>query len=294
LEISALAVVDVTRRCAFTLAVAQTPPGEEPAKRLPTEDETRIDFYKQQLHEHRPRLPSTVTYHCVDGYFAKKKYIDEVVNLQLHPITKLRHDANCRFLYTGPHPHRRGRKRQYDGKVNFHDLSRFEYLGALKEKDHIHLYTALVWHVSLKQKLRVVVLVNRKDPHKLRFIVVASTDLALDGHKLVALYGARFQIEFLFRDSKQFTGLTDCQSRAQAVLDFHFNATLATLNLARAEELRDSPPAPAPVFSMASWKQRQFNARLLEVFIDNLALDPIWVKNHPAYEELITYGAIAV
>jgi len=32
---------------------------------------------------------------------------------------------------------------------------------------------------------------------------------------------------------------------------------------------------------------------LLEVFIDNLALDPMWVKNHPAYEELITYGAIA-
>src|SRR6184192_4183062 len=29
LEISTLAVVDVTRRCAFTLAVSQTPPGEE-------------------------------------------------------------------------------------------------------------------------------------------------------------------------------------------------------------------------------------------------------------------------
>ncbi len=29
LEISTLAVVDVTRRCAFTLAVAQTPPGED-------------------------------------------------------------------------------------------------------------------------------------------------------------------------------------------------------------------------------------------------------------------------
>src|SRR4030095_593827 len=29
LEISTLAVVDVTRRCAFTLAVVQTPPGEK-------------------------------------------------------------------------------------------------------------------------------------------------------------------------------------------------------------------------------------------------------------------------
>jgi hypothetical protein len=293
LEISTLAVVDVTRRCAFTLAVAQTPPGKGKATPQPTEDETRMDFYKQQLHDHRHRLPPAVTYHCVDGYFAKKKYIDEVVDLQLHPITKLRHDANCRFLYTGPHPHRRGRKRKYEGKVNFHDLSRFEYLGPLEERDHVHLYTALVWHVSLKHKLCVVVLVNRKDPHKPRFIVLASTDLALDGRKLVEFYGARFQIEFLFRDSKQFTGLSDCQARAEAALAFHFNAALATLNLARAEELLGSPVPSSQVFSMASWKQRHFNERLLEVFIDNLALDPNWVKNHPGYDELRTYGAIA-
>jgi IS4 transposase len=32
--------------------------------------------------------------------------------------------------------------------------------------------------------------------------------------KLVELYAARFQIEFLFRDSKQFTALLDCQARA--------------------------------------------------------------------------------
>src|SRR5215210_7304057 len=82
LEISTVAVVDVTRRCAFTLAVAQTPPGKEKATAPPAEDETRMDFYKQQLHDHRHRLPSTIIYHCVDGYFAKKKYIDEVVDLR--------------------------------------------------------------------------------------------------------------------------------------------------------------------------------------------------------------------
>src|SRR5215216_917425 len=95
LEISTLAVVDVTRRCAFTLAVAQTPPGADAATSAQAADETRVDFYKQQLRAQRQRLPQRVTYHCVDGYFAKKKYIDEVVALNLHPITKLRGDANC-------------------------------------------------------------------------------------------------------------------------------------------------------------------------------------------------------
>jgi DDE superfamily endonuclease len=126
LEISTLAVVDVTRRCAFTLAVAQTPPGEGKATRRQAEDETRMDFYTQQLRTQRQRLPERIHYHGVDGYFAKKKYMDEVVALNLHPITKLRCDADCRFLYGGPHPHRRGRKRKYDGKVHFHALHRFE------------------------------------------------------------------------------------------------------------------------------------------------------------------------
>jgi len=252
-----------------------------------------VDCYKQQLRDQRQRLPQRVKYHCVDGYFAKKKYIDEVVNLNLHPITKLRGDANCLFLYPGPHPKRRGPKRKYDGKVHFHDLHRFESLGTLEEAPQVHLYTALVWHVSLKRKLRVVVLVNRKAPHKPRSIVLASTDVELDGRKLVAYYVARFQIEFLFRDSKQFTGLSDCQARAEAALDFHFNAALATLNLARAEEVRASPDHSTQVFSMASWKQCHFNARLLDLFIESLALDPTWVKNQPCYDELRTYGAIA-
>ena len=163
----------------------------------------------------------------------------------------------------------------------------------MEDAPQVHLYTARVWHVSLKRQLRVVVLVNRKDPHKPRYIVLASTDLDLDGRKLVDYYVARFQIEFLFRDSKQFTGLTECQARAEAPLDFQFNAALATLNLARAEEVLASPDSSPQVFSMASWKQRHFNERLLDLFIDNLALDPSWVKNHPGYEELKTYGAIA-
>jgi DDE superfamily endonuclease len=293
LEVSTLAVVDVTRRCAFTLAVAQTPPGNDEMGSPPAKEETRVDFYRQQLCEQRHRLPPQVTYHCVDGYFAQQKYLDAAVRLNLHPITKLRCDADCRFLYTGPHPKRRGARRQYDGKVNFQDLRRFASLGTLAEADHLHLYTSVVWHVTLKRKLRLVVVVNRKIPAKPRYIVLASTALALDGRKLVEWYGARFQIEFLFRDSKQFTGLSDCQARAEAALDFHFNAALATLNLARTAHLLEQTSASPQGFSMASWKQRQFHERLLDVFIEKLALEPSWVKMHPSYDDLRSYGAIA-
>jgi hypothetical protein len=293
LEISTLAVVDVTRRGAFTLAVAQTPPGDDETGSQPAKEETRVDFYRQQRREPRHRLPPQVTYHGVDGYFAKKKSRDEAVRLDLHPMTKLRCDADCRFLYTGPHPQRRGARRKSDGQVNFQDLRRFESLGTMAEATPLHLYPAVVWHVTLKRKLRLVVVVNRKAPAKPRYIVLASTDLALDGRKLVEWYGARFPIEFLCRDRPQFTGLSDCQARAKAALDCHFNAALATLNLARTEQ-RLEPPGESPqVFSMASWKQRQFNERWLDVCIEKLALEPSWVKTHPSDDELRSYGAIA-
>lgn len=46
-------------------------------------------------------------------------------------------------------------------------------------------------------------------------------------------YHLRFQIEVLFRDAKQFTGLTQCQARSEAKLDYHLNASLSGVNVAR-------------------------------------------------------------
>ncbi|MEG4172019.1 hypothetical protein QUA16_32070 [Microcoleus sp. S13_C3] len=50
---------------------------------------------------------------------------------------------------------------------------------------------------------------------------------------MVEYYQARFQSEFIFREAKQFTGLSDCQARHLPRLNFHFNASLIALNLAK-------------------------------------------------------------
>lgn len=44
----------------------------------------------------------------------------------------------------------------------------------------------------------------------------------------------RFQLEFVFRDAKQFTGLTHCQVRNKEAMAFAFNASLSSVNVARA------------------------------------------------------------
>jgi hypothetical protein len=290
-ELAILAVVDVTRRCAFTLADSQMPPGEEATKAEP--EEPRVDFSTQQLRAHRHRSPPGVTSHGVEGYYAKKKYLDEVVSLALQALTTRRSDADGLFLYTGPHPKRRGAKRKDDGQVNCQALSRFDDLGARAAEPHLHLYPAVVWHKTLQRRLRLVVLLNRQDPAKPRFIVLGSTDPELTGHKLIELYISRFQSEFLFRDSKQFTGLLDGQARAESAFDFQFHASLATLNLVRAEDLCMQQGQEPQAFSRANWKQCQCNERLLALLMEKLALDPTWVKNHACYDELRTYGSIA-
>jgi IS4 transposase len=269
--------------------VAQTP-----ATTKAQGDESRLAWYAQQVLAQRLTLPAQVRYLVVDGAYAKRSYLDAVVRDGRHVITKLRCDADCYFLHiTARLPGQKGRPRKYDGKVNFQDLSRFTCGGTLPEEEHVTLYTAVVWHKRFRRKLRLVVLVNRKDPKKPRYIVLATTDVEQDADTVVRYYRARFQIEFLFRDAKQFTGLTDCQARDAAALEFHFNASLATLNLVRVSEVQAAATAPLKVFSMASWKQHQFNERLVETIIDKLELEPTAIKNHPRYEEIRTYGAIA-
>jgi hypothetical protein len=65
LEISTLAVGEVPRRGALTLAAAPTPPGEDATQAA--QEETRGDCYTQPRHAHRQRLPPSRTSHGVDG-----------------------------------------------------------------------------------------------------------------------------------------------------------------------------------------------------------------------------------
>lgn len=83
--------------------------------------------------------------------------------VDLHMIGKLRHDADLRYLYEGPQKPR-GRKRQYDGKIKFDDLTRFEYVTEI-EPD-IHLYTLEVNRVNLKGNIRLVYVLNLKNKNK--------------------------------------------------------------------------------------------------------------------------------
>ncbi|CDH46828.1 transposase [Candidatus Contendibacter odensensis] len=226
LELSTLALVDVDYNTAYPLSSRQTPPLDNP-------QETRVDDYLKHLQQDFSALPAGVRYVLADGYYSKIKFINGVCNLGLHLVSKLRHDANRRWLYHGPQKPR-GRPKQYDGKVRFQlqEWDRFEKAGEVHETQ---VYTSVVNSTHFKRNVRIIYLM-KPIGQKIKTALLYSTDIELPALEIYRLYKARFQIEFLFRDAKQFTGLLDCQARSPSALHFHFNASMTALNLLKLED----------------------------------------------------------
>ena len=277
LEISTLAWLDITDNCAYGLSVEQTPPSTETSD----PEATRMDVYLDQLSRvvkaHDLRFLRFV---ITDGAYSKQKFVTGVRALELHQLGKLRADAHLRYLYQGPKRPGPGRQKTYDGKVSWSDLSRFERLETADE--HIVLYHQVLNHVQLKRNLQVVVVVHTQ---RNRYVVLFCTDVNLAALTLYRYYKARFQIEFLFRDAKQFTGLSDCQARSKAKLDFHFNTSLSAVTFAKLEARHQNGNSDQ-AFSMASLKRRAFNQHLVDRICEHLANGQSLEKSSPDYEAL--------
>ena len=260
LEISTLAWLDITGHCAYGLRVEQTPPRPASSDAATT----RMDVYLDQL----PRVVEAHDLRCLryvltDGAYSHQKFVAGVVALGMHQMGKWRADANWRYLYHGPKHPGRGRQKTYDGKLAFRDRARLDRLDT--EDDHLVLYHQVLNHVQLKRNLQVVMVVNTQ---RNRYAVLLSTAIDLEPLRLYRAYKARFQIEFIFRDAKQCTGLSDCQARSKAKLAFHFNASLSAANIAKLEARQQQGDSEEPM-SMASLKRRAFNQHLLERIVEH-------------------------
>jgi hypothetical protein len=319
LEMNALAWVDVTANTAYTLSAELTPPepvavavagataaeAEAPAEgkaaaaaegkskgkgkgksKAEGVEASRVDAYLAHLQRVIPHHDLvTLRYLTADGYFGKVKFVDGVKALNLELISKLRRDADLRYLYEGPYAGR-GRPQLYDGKV---DLSQRERFTPVASPDpDLFLETAVVYAPRRRRRLRIVVVTHR---HHCGVAILFSTDLDLDPVTLYRYYVARFQIEFLFRDRKQFAGLTHCQARDGAALTFHTNASLTAVSLSQLQAVQTFGQLPVP-FSMASIVRRCFKEHFIKKILTCLAEGRSLAENSPDYETLCNHGVI--
>jgi IS4 transposase len=291
LEVSCCAVVDLAGHYALPMEALQTPDSL-------AEGGSRVDHYIYQLEEVLNKLSLSlqrdVKYVVGDAYYTKKDFVNAVIQAGKHFIGKLRRDANLKYLYEGKPTGKPGRPKLYDGKVDFKDFSRWQLIAQeTTDKQTTTTYTAIVFAAHLNRKIRVVCLLTTqggKTTHQLFF----STDTALPAKDILAFYQARFQIEFCFRDAKQFSGLLDCQSRHSHAIHFHWNMAFLTLTLARLEQLALFPDTlDAFVFSLEDVKRRAYNEFFAEKIFVFLPFQHTFDKFKPHLDSLLNLGVKA-
>lgn len=178
--------------------------------------------------------------------------------LGLKPIGKRRLAAHLRARDQGAKRSGPGRPKAYDGKGNGNDLWRFENVET--DDDDIGRSHQVRNHPQFQCTLQVV-LVGDTKPHRRagRF----RTDVDVEAMTISRSSTARVQIEFRFRDAKQFPGLTHWQARSHAKLTVHFKASVSRGPLAPRAARQQNADATSGV-SMARLTRRAFNQQLIE------------------------------
>lgn len=293
LELVLCAIIDLGKNTAYALAAEQTPPIEKIIDKKTSKniaDYNRMDFYLSCVEKLRSKILKYTKYFAFDGYFAKKKFVDGIVTMGFCLVGKLRCDANLRIPYAGEQKSGPGRPKKFAGKCNVSDLQGFVFERDVDDK--IKLYSGIFYHASLEREVKVVA-VRYIYKNSIGTALLFSTDLLLDSFKIFSYYKARFQIEFVFRDAKQYVGLSDCQSRNKESLHYHYNASFAALNLVKIQEHLDRiDHEKREPFSMASHKVRYHNESMIDRFFSKLSPGVILEKSSPIFKEAVNYGAI--
>ena len=121
LEIGGLAAIDIDNHTAFHLEAVQT---------LNADDQTLTDWYAGVISDRKETLTSISKYLLADAWFSKRSFADQVISSGMHLISRLRDDADLKYLCTEPPTGKRGRPKKYSGKIIINDI----------DKEYFHLY----------------------------------------------------------------------------------------------------------------------------------------------------------
>jgi len=187
----------------------------------------------------------SVRYLALDGHFGNNNALQMVLQCGLHLVSKLRHDAALYFRYDGPQK-RKGPRKKYGQKIDYRNIPQ-KYLVEKSIEGNIEtrIYQAEMLNRGFAQPLNVVIVtkINLKTG-AFANVNLFSSDLELAYEKIIDYYSLRFQIEFNFRDAKQFWGLEDFMNIKEVPLTNALNLSLFMVNLSHVllREFRQTNP----------------------------------------------------
>jgi hypothetical protein len=151
-----------------------------------------------------------VVYFLFDGELGHNDAMQMVRQVGLHLISKLRYNSALYFPYDGPY-WGRGPRRKYGQKVDYRNMPSASLKStSIDQEIKTQIYQLSLWHKKFAEMLNIVVIIKTNlQTHKTAHVVLFSSDLTLGYEHLIDYYRLRFQLEFNFRDAKQYWGLED-------------------------------------------------------------------------------------
>ena len=281
LELLGVGLIDVENHECMTLGAFQTPN----VKALEEMDYNLVDWYRELLISMKDRLQAISKYLVADAFFSKKTFILPLLGKGFHVVSRLRNDAALWYPTKEKPTGKRGRSRLYDGKIDLANLDPTRCVELRVDKGR--LFGVKAYSKALKRTIKVAVWYP-DDETMDKWQVYFSTDEDMTTNDVINCYKTRFQLEFCFRDAKSYAGLNDCQARDLRRLEFHFNASFASINLAKAACKDLGIP-----FSVFSCKSIIHNAYMLERFICVSGLRPDAQVIDKLFKELVLFTSRA-
>jgi putative transposase len=232
-----------------------------------------------------------VHYLVMDGHFGNYPSAWMVMQTGLHFVTKLRHDAalyesfSGKYCGHGPHP-------KYGDKVDVRKMKK-KYLKSDTKKNGIRtqVYQAILLNKEFAFPINVVIilktnLLTQAQAH----VILCSTDLHLAPEKVTDYYSLRFQIEFNFRDAKQYWGLDDFMNVKEVAVTNAANLSFFMVNFSTIllNRFRENNPE----YSILDLKSHYRGCRYVSETIKLLPQKPEGILLAKIFEQIARLGMV--
>ena len=203
----------------------------------------------------------------------------------------MRSDAALYLPYEGEHK-KRGPKPRHGARIDVRAMDG-KYLKETTVEDNLRtdIYQGQFINKEFDFPLNVVILVKTNlDTSAQAHVILFSTDLEQSYDKIIKFYSLRFQIEFNFRDAKQYWGLEDFMNVKETAVTNAANLSLFMVNFstALAEPFRNQNPD----FSVLDLKSQYRGYRYASETIKRLPIKPDGILLAEIFQQIARLGAI--
>jgi hypothetical protein len=174
-------------------------------------------------------------YVALDGHFGNSPSAFMIRQVNLHLISKMRSDAALYSAWEGEYAGT-GRPAKYGPKIHVHKMD-VQYLKQTSIENHLRtdIYQGQFYNKEFAFALNVVVILKTNlETHAQAHVILFSTDLEQAYDKIIKFYSLRFQIEFNFRDAKQYWGLEDFMNVTETAVTNAANLPFFMVNFSAA------------------------------------------------------------